>query len=53
LRETRPAARFLNATLTPARYAPSIGEHTDIILKELGLLGALGEMSKPIADKKI
>jgi len=53
LRETRPAARFLNATLTPARYAPSIGEHTDIILKELGLLGVLGEMSKPIADKKI
>lgn len=40
IREARPAARFLNATLVPASAAPSIGEHTEAILSELGLLGA-------------
>ena len=41
LREARPAARFLNATLVPASTAPSIGEHTEAIRRELGLPGAL------------
>jgi len=46
IRETRPAARFLNAKLVPASAAPSIGEHTEAILRELGLPGALDAGSK-------
>ena len=47
LREARPAARFLNAALVPASAAPSIGEHTEAILRELGMLEALD--AKPAA----
>jgi crotonobetainyl-CoA:carnitine CoA-transferase CaiB-like acyl-CoA transferase len=49
MREARPAARFLNATLEPASAAPSIGEHTEAILRELGLPGALDATAAPKA----
>ena len=47
LREARPAARFLNAALVPASAAPSIGEHTEAILRELGMLEALEAKPSP------
>jgi crotonobetainyl-CoA:carnitine CoA-transferase CaiB-like acyl-CoA transferase len=37
LRETRPAARFSQSTLSPAGFAPTVGEHSAQILEELGL----------------
>jgi crotonobetainyl-CoA:carnitine CoA-transferase CaiB-like acyl-CoA transferase len=49
MREARPAARFLNATLESASAAPSIGEHTEAILRELGLPGALDATAAPKA----
>ena len=37
VREVRPAARFDRTPAVPERHAPSLGEHTDEILGELGL----------------
>ncbi len=37
LRETRPAARFSRSQTAPAGFAPTVGEHTDEILQQIGL----------------
>ena len=45
-RQPRPAARFAEHELTPGKPAPTLGEHTDAILAELGMdAAALRERS--------
>ena len=47
VREVRPAARFDRTPSAPERHAPSLGEHTDEILGELGLPSEqIGELRK-------
>lgn len=45
LREARPAAHFRGTPNQAAEPAPSVGEHTEEILKELGLHGQFAALS--------
>lgn len=38
LREVRPAARFSATPLSLRRHAPALGEHTDEVLQEIGMM---------------
>lgn len=37
LKETRPAARFSRTPAAPAGFAPTVGQHTEEILREIGM----------------
>ncbi len=51
LREARPAPVFKRAGLEPAGFAPTIGEHSEEILTELGLAASLPELTANHAIK--
>ncbi|MFI5398222.1 MAG: CaiB/BaiF CoA transferase family protein [Candidatus Binatia bacterium] len=44
LRETRPPARFHGTPAAPGAPAPSLGQHTDEILTEIGLAGEIAAL---------
>ena len=46
LREVRSAAQFSKTQPAPPRFAPTIGEHTERILAEFGMVEAIDDLAK-------
>jgi crotonobetainyl-CoA:carnitine CoA-transferase CaiB-like acyl-CoA transferase len=46
LREVRSAAQFSKTQAAPPRFAPTIGEHTERILAEFGMVEAIDDLAK-------
>jgi len=46
MREVRTAARFSNTDPVPPRFAPSIGEHTEQLLAEFGMVDQIDRLAE-------